>query len=144
MDTRTVNVIVCEAAEKIARIEQGTILPHTTIEEMIGERRLNPRSRYYQLFGKVRRELIRTYGLFLKTVQKTGYEICKHGDEIDLCTGKVKTGMKIVGRATAESQCIRVGEIKDSEKRTRTIETAQKLSNIYGMLKQGQSGLMMV
>jgi len=142
MDTRQVNVIISEAAKKIAGIELGTSLPHLVIEEMLGVQRLEEPQKYYRLVSKLRNELIRDYGIFLETDHKIGYRTCKRGDEIKLCAGEVRSGIRKIWKATAKTQFIRVDEIKDSEKRAQTIAMAQKLANLTGMLKAGQVELL--
>lgn len=137
MDTRKINDIVDEAAEKISSIAEGTILPHVVMEDMLGTSRLDNKERYYSLMGKLRDQLKQRHGIFLKTERKVGYSIALAGEEIDLCAGKVESGIKRVWRGIAEANLIRIDNIADADKKQRTISKAQKMSNILGLLRAG-------
>jgi hypothetical protein len=141
MDTRKVNYIIAEASEKIASIEHDTVIVHLVMGEILGVQRQDEPQRYYMLARKVKSELEREYGIFLETVSKVGYRIVPKGNEINQCIGEAESGIKKIYRATAKTQYIRVDAIEDAEKRTKTIQIAQNMANMIGMLNAGQKRL---
>ena len=138
MDSRSINVIIDEAMRKIIEIEPGTIIPHLVLSELLDINYAEERDKYYGLVSRLKKELIRNHGIFLKTEHKMGYSLSKRGEEIDLCYGEMVSGVKKVGRAVSKTAFIRVDEIKDSQNRERTIVTAQKMANTFGLLRLGQ------
>lgn len=137
MDTRQVNQIVSQVAENIAAMSPGAVIPHLVLGEMLEVDRLKEPQRYYNLISKIKTELMRQHGIFLRTEHKVGYAICLPGDEIDLCEGKCKKGIKTIVRAGIETSQIRLNKIQDEAKRQKTLNGANKIGNIIGLLKMG-------
>jgi len=128
---------VVEAVGKIAAIQPGTTIPHLVMENMLGVQRLNQPQRYYRLVRMVKTDLERNYGLFLHTEKAIGYSILAPGDEIGECVQDIRRGTKRILRGAVRSQLIRVEKIEDAEKRTKTINMAQRTANLAMMLKNG-------
>lgn len=143
MDTREVNRLINEAAKNISSIAPGTTIPHLSMGELLGVQRHADKEKYYNMVGKLKKELQSVYGLFLRTETKIGYSIVMPGDEIDLCLGEFNAGKKKMWRATARTSCIRIDNIIDDAKRAQTISKAQKMANILGLLRFGQDRQML-
>lgn len=128
---------VIEAIGKITAIHPGTTIPHLVMEEMLGVQRLKEPQRYYRLVRMVRADLERNYGLFLHTEKAIGYSILAPGDEMGECIQDIQRGTKRIVRGAMRSQLVRVERIEDPEKRTKTINMAQRTANLAMMLKNG-------
>ncbi|MFA5252028.1 MAG: hypothetical protein WC454_05540 [Phycisphaerae bacterium] len=137
MDTRQVSAIIEAAAKKVVAIAPGTIIPHLALGEMLGAQRTEEPQKYYPMVIKLKRELQQQYGIFLRTETRVGYLVSKDEDAIDLCFGKMQAGAKKMRRAVAEAQYIRVDRIADEIKKTRTIQTAQSMASLIGMMRMG-------
>lgn len=139
MDTRSVSKLIGEVAKTISGIAQGTTITHLSFEEMLGVQYRKDNQKYFNLIGKLNKELQAQYGLFLKNERKVGYSIALPGDEIDLCIGEFNAGKKKMWRAVARTNLIRVDRITDPVKRVRTITEAQKRANLMGLLRAGDN-----
>jgi len=138
MDTRYEHKLIMTAAENIAKMSPGTQISHQVLGTIVeADRNVQPHL-YYSRMSKVRRVLIREYGVFLRTRTKIGYDICQYGEEIVLCQGHAERGMKMIRRAASDANYIRVDRIESAEKRSATILQAQKLANLAGLLLSGQ------
>jgi hypothetical protein len=135
LDSRENSFIVNSTVEKIIAIEQGTPLSHLVLSEMLQTKAKT--HKYYGLIAKLKTKLRTEYGLFLKNINRMGYEIALPGDEIHLCVGAVQKGVKAIVRGIKETSDINLEKITDNKKRAFTVQSAQKMSNLYGMLKMG-------
>ena len=134
--------LVQETAEKLSLVERGNVIPHLTIENFLGIRRLEPKSKYYALVKRIKTILKCDYGIFLKTEPKIGYRLALPGQEVDLCKGKFLSGIKKTRQAVADGNYIRLDNIKDDATKNRTIQEFQMMANITGLLKQGSEKLL--
>lgn len=137
MDTRQVHQKVSQVAVNISAMSPGTTISHLVLCEMLEVDRIKEPQRYYHLIAKVKIELIRQHGVFLQTEHKVGYAICLPGEEIDLCEGEYTAGYNKMRRAAAKSTLIPIAKITDLDKRRKTIERAQAMTNCLGLLRLG-------
>jgi hypothetical protein len=135
LDSRENAFIINSAVEKIVAVEQGTLITHIALSEMLQSKAKS--ARYYQLIIKLKNKLRMEHNLFLKNVNRMGYEIALPGEEIHLCIGTLQKGVKTIVRGIKETSDIDLDKITDNTKRTFTVQSAQKMSNLYGMLKMG-------
>ncbi len=139
MDTRKINQIVSEVASNIAGMTPGTTITHLVLSEQLQVDRLTEPGSYYSRVTKLKNELIRQHGIFLRTEHKIGYAVVLPGEEIQLCEGEYIRGYKTMRRAIGKTGNIRVEKITDQAKRTETIQKAQLMANKIGLLKMGAS-----
>lgn len=137
-DTRTINELCINASNNIAKMQFGTIVTHEVIESMLNVKRGKDQV-YYDRVSKLRFFLMKDHGIFLEQVTGTGYRISMPGDEIKLCEGRAIKGINQIHRATVETIYIKMDRITDTVKRARTIETAQKIASLNGMIRLGLS-----
>lgn len=125
---------VSEAVVKILAMEKGTVIHHTVLAEMAGERWGT--NKYYSFINNLMGKL-KDNGVFLENENRIGYRIAASGEEIDTCNNGFQRGVKKMTNSVKDMAYIRVGDIKDEQKRQRTIQIAQSRANLIGMLKLG-------
>jgi hypothetical protein len=137
MDTREVNQLVEKAVESISTMTPGTTVSHLVLGDLLkADRKQDPGS-YYSRVGKVRKDLMQEHGIFLQTEHKIGYTIVVPGKEIDHCRGDYIRGYKKMVGAVKNTSNINMEKIKTEADRRRTIEGAQQMASMVGMLRMG-------
>ena len=124
-----------DAAKALSQSGFGTRISHESMAELV---KAPAGSKSY--YGRVRevRGILRThYHLFLETVIKGGYEIVSPGDEISLCESRFLSGYRQMAAGVVQSADIDMDRIQDQQKRVTTIEKAQKMAALAGMVKHG-------
>lgn len=132
-----ISQIIEEAANNIKDMSPGTVLPHLVVSELLDVDRLAEKQTYYNRVSKLSKELKRQWGIFLRTEYNVGYVIAQPGNEVDLCEDKFLRGVKVMNRAVVDANFIRIDNIKDTDKRRRTIDRAQLMANKVGLIKLG-------
>lgn len=136
--TNEMAAIVIEAAKTIAEMSPGTVVGHLQMETLVGEHRNGPRkSRFYGMVRHVRDYLRGAHGIFLRSLPRIGYQLIEPGKEIDSTHGAFVRGARVMGRAVAHTQLIRIQNIDDMALRAQTLDKSAKMANIYGMLQNG-------
>lgn len=127
--------IYFNAADAIAQIGFGSrISPESAahlVEAPVGSKA------YYGRMREVKKILRMQYHIFLETVYKGGFNIVEPGNEISLCEGKFLRGYKQMVMGVVHSADIDMNRIQDEHKRSDTIEKAQKMAALAGMVKHG-------
>ena len=139
MDSKLLNTIILDASDAINRMNEGTDIPHQTLETMLLAKKSPGDSTYYNRVNKLRNFLMVKYGMFLQVINGYGYKIVKSGDEIKLCRGRAIKGIKQIHRASCETIMIRLDNISDPVKRNQTVEVAQKISALDCMTRMGSN-----
>ena len=133
MDGRLAATHVEHAAVSIADLGE-TLLLHDALAEMLGSSREND-GEYRYMVHLLKRQL-RELGIFLISVPCKGYKTVPRGEEIDVCGGKFKRGLKAAARGLRDTQYIRLEKLTDAQKE-KTIAEIQKMSNCMAMITQG-------
>jgi hypothetical protein len=141
VDSRLTRKLVEDTAKAIAQFAPGTIITHIQMSAFIdvpyniGNKKQD--QKYYNLVGKVWRALRDDYGLFLVNEPKVGYRISLFGEEVEVCDGKFRKGVKKMWGAVQDMSKIRIDRIEDPSKRTKTISISQHRANLAGMTRAG-------
>lgn len=124
-----------DAAKVLSQSGFGARISHESMAELV---KAPARSKAY--YGRVCevRDILRThYHIFLETVVRGGYEIVPPGNEISLCESRFLSGYRQMAAGVVHSADIDVDRIQDQQKRVTTIEKAQKMAALAGMVKHG-------
>lgn len=124
-----------DAAKALSQSEFGTRISHEVMAGLVSAPAGS--KAYYGRVQEVKNVLRSHYHIFLETVIRGGYEIVHPGDEISLCEGRFLSGYKQMMVGVMQSADIDMDRISDSQKRTATIEKAQKMAALAGMVKHG-------
>ena len=135
--SRETSALVAQVAENINNMKPGTVLTHLQMSEMLDVNYKKEMSKYHARMGSVRSVLKNQYQIFLESLHGAGYQIMQPGEEIRVCKNRVGRGVKQVVRGIRDTAQIPVDRIKDPEKKTYTIQEAQKMGNLLGLLKAG-------
>jgi len=126
---------VTEAAEAISGMQRGTMLPHLTLGELLGEPART--QGYYGMVGRLKRALMQEHAVFLVAEFRVGYKIAEPGMEVDVPDAKCKRATNSYTRAVKEMQYIDLDGIKDEPLKQRTLRIAQDRANVVGLLRLG-------
>lgn len=127
--------IKADAAAAIAQMGYGTRISHDAMSTLVESR---PGTNAYR--GRVSdvRDILRSqYHMWICTIPSEGFEIVPPENVIRECENEFYRGVNYIWRGTLHSKDIDTDLISDPQKRASTIETAQKMAALAGMLKHG-------
>lgn len=129
--------IYFNAADAIAQVGFGSrISPESAaslVDAPVGSKA------YYGRMREVKKILRTQYHIFLETVYRGGFEVVVPGNEISLCEGRFLKGYKQMVMGVVHSADIDMSRIQDEQKRSETVEKAQKMAALAGMVKHGMA-----
>lgn len=128
------NSIIEQASQSITGMQYGTLITHESMGAMVYEK--PGTTKYYSIVNKLRKYLMETYSVFLRTFQKKGYEISKPEEQVKVCEHVCVRGVKLIGKGVNNMTHIDMNKIPD-DKRKETIGICNKYGSINGMLKMG-------
>ena len=135
--SRETSALVARVAENISRMTPGTVLLHIQLSEQLEVNYKKEMSKYHARMSSVKGILKNQYQIFLEPLYRSGYQILQPGEEIRVCENRVGRGVKQIVRGVRDTAQIPIDRIADPEKKTLTIQKAQKLGNLLGLLKAG-------
>jgi hypothetical protein len=124
-----------DAAKAIADMGVGIEIPHVIMAKLVDTGYST--GAYGSRVAEVKEVLRRDYHLFLKCIPKKGYATVHHDLAIGECENQFYQGYRSMIKGVVYAQYIDVDAIKSAEAKARTIEKAQKMAALTGLVRAG-------
>ena len=127
--------IYYDAAKAISGMGVGIEIPHAVMASLVSS--AHGTNAYGCRVSEVKEVLRRDYHIFLKCVPKKGYATVLHDMAIGECENQFYQGYRGMIRGVVNTQYIDVDGIKNTEAKAKTIEKAQKMAALAGLVRAG-------
>lgn len=134
IDTATKQEIIDAAADSIAAMERGTLVPHTVLRTML-KLDEDQMSRYYGMVDMLKRNLISVHQVFVSVVPRKGYLILADDEAHTVPSRRVHLAHKAVGRAIVEYNAIPLAKLT-APVRDKVIQDSQQAGNLFGLMRK--------